>query len=553
MLAAIGLSGCALDRPLHVRVRGDVRVPSPSVIVFFADGVSVDHLDAMLRRRQLPHIREIFIEEGVRVRRAVTSIPSLTYPNAISMLTGRFPSSHGVLGNQWFDPAHGKMEHYTTLATYQNSNKHFDALTIFEVIDDRLTAAVQLHTHRGADLVIEHPMLGGLNWLLGDYMAFDRRGAQSIENIAAYANRAGEWPALTVLYFPGIDEIAHRFGVDSPEYAAALRNLDVQIGRVEEALDRVDLDETTYFVLTSDHGHVRCDGPPFDVAAWLRQETGRPVYYEPDMRSEAARRPGGLAGDEIVLSINASRIAAVHLRSRSGWGTPADAADVVPLAAELARQRHPAVELIAVRQPGGGVRIWTTGGDAVLQRVADGAEEAADAEGKLVATPTSGRKDHWRGDRRNAIYRVRVERGDPLFADGRPELSDVLTAGAQDARTWLAASVDSRYPDLVPQLVEYFRFPRAADILLFASDHGAFDALYESGHGSCLAGDMMIPMFFAGPGLPEGGRIEQARLVDLAPTLLELLGLEDRVDRMGDIDGVSLAERLRSAETADSD
>ena len=61
---------------------------------------------------------------------------------------------------------------------------------------------------------------------------------------------------------------------------------------------------------------------------------------------------------------------------------------------------------------------------------------------------------------------------------------------------------------------------------------------------------MRIPMVFAGPDLPAGGRIETARIVDIAPTVVEWLAGADRLATLREIDGISLLTELRKATTA---
>ena len=56
------------------------------------------------------------------------------------------------------------------------------------------------------------------------------------------------------------------------------------------------------------------------------------------------------------------------------------------------------------------------------------------------------------------------------------------------------------------------------------------------------------PLYFAGPGLPAGGRIDHARLVDVMPTVLDLLGEAARLNEIGPIDGVSIAAELKAAQ-----
>jgi arylsulfatase A-like enzyme len=60
------------------------------------------------------------------------------------------------------------------------------------------------------------------------------------------------------------------------------------------------------------------------------------------------------------------------------------------------------------------------------------------------------------------------------------------------------------------------------------------------------AGDLVVPMIFAGPGIPAARKIGQARIVDLAPTLIEMLNGEKAAAEH--FDGVSLWPQLKNAQ-----
>ena len=62
-----------------------------------------------------------------------------------------------------------------------------------------------------------------------------------------------------------------------------------------------------------------------------------------------------------------------------------------------------------------------------------------------------------------------------------------------------------------------------------------------------MARDMRIPLFFSGPGLPQGAFVDHGRLVDVTPTVLGLLGEADRLNAAGPIDGIDLTDELRRA------
>ncbi len=81
-------------------------------------------------------------------------------------------------------------------------------------------------------------------------------------------------------------------------------------------------------------------------------------------------------------------------------------------------------------------------------------------------------------------------------------------------------------------------------LLVLTSDHG--ESLGEHGEPShsytVYDAALHVPLIIAGPGLPKGQRISNVvGLVDVAPTLLELLGLPE----LADADGVSLAPMIR--------
>ena len=153
--AAMCLPGCAPAGPARIHLGPDVRIPRRSAVIFFVDGLDLTRLDAGITAGELPNIAERFIRGGVRVTNAIASMPSNTYPNTVSLLTGQFPGHHGILGNRWFDRYEARIERYTTAITFQNANEHFRAATLFEMLSDRLTVAVQLHTRRGATVALD--------------------------------------------------------------------------------------------------------------------------------------------------------------------------------------------------------------------------------------------------------------------------------------------------------------------------------------------------------------------------------------------------------------
>ncbi|MCK5272069.1 MAG: hypothetical protein KAJ52_05810, partial [Sedimentisphaerales bacterium] len=99
------------------------------------------------------------------------------------------------------------------------------------------------------------------------------------------------------------------------------------------------------------------------------------------------------------------------------------------------------------------------------------------------------------------------------------------------------------YPDLPVQIVELFDSRRAGDLFIFAADNWDFDPGIIGGHGSVRQVDMRIPMIFAGPKIRPGGRLETARAVDVAPTLIDMIAPERL--KLHNFDGRSLLPAMK--------
>jgi arylsulfatase A-like enzyme len=86
---------------------------------------------------------------------------------------------------------------------------------------------------------------------------------------------------------------------------------------------------------------------------------------------------------------------------------------------------------------------------------------------------------------------------------------------------------------------------RAGQIVLFAAPGWDFGKKELGGHGSVMPSDMNVPYMFAGPGIPKGSSIRTARVVDLMPTVLDMLGCSERLQNMNLFDGKSVLPQLK--------
>jgi arylsulfatase A-like enzyme len=522
---AIFLAGCGFDHPPRVRLDPQVQRPGASVVLITVDGMSVPVMDELLADAALPNVCWM-IDNGVRVQQAVSGCPTVTYSQLTSLLTGRFPGHHGILGNHWFDRYSLTYRDYATTETYRWVDGDFRDPTLYERLRDRMTVSIQCAVRRGATRVVDNWASTGIRWFFQMYDCVDQLMPTRFELVAELANQTGRWPELVHAYFPSTDEVGHRWGRASPQYRAALRNVDRQIGRIRSAVESAGMTDRTFFVLVSDHGHVLVPKQNyFDIAGWLRRARGLAVTETVYRHHAYEARHRFYSTRDAVVVVDGDRMGMVHLRGPHGW-----------------HERPTRLQLARLIEPTAGLRpIWQH--DGVLLAACRGVPEEGETAVELYS-----RWGHSRISARYVggprLYRYDVLSGDALGDWADAGLSASIAAGEHDGSQWFEATAGSLYPDFIVQLVALFDSPRAGDVVLFAADGWDFRPGNRGGHGSILAADLRIPMIFVGPGIAKGRTIPRARLVDVAPTVLHLIRGHGLLDHEPPMDGVDLTSQL---------
>ncbi len=504
IVIAAGSAGCSHDHSPRTFLQPHVQRPETAVVLISVDGLNTATLDAMLAAGELPAIQRL-IDEGVRVETAVSGYPTITYAQFTSIQTGLYAGHHGILGNKWFDRHQLRYRSYGTMFTYRDVNDDFRAPTLYERLSDRVTMNIQNAVFRGVTRTIDNWARAGIRWFFGLLLDVDRLMPSRFEVVRDVANQIGQWPVLIHAYHPAVDEIGHRHGPRSEQYRRAIRNVDRQVARIREAIETAGMTERTCVVFLSDHGFEAVDHH-FDIPRWLRRERGLRVTDRALENEWFEQRFRHFSRFDAVVINGGNRRAAIHLPGPDGWfqrPTPQAIQSLLhpdPATGRPGLIQHPGVELVA--RP-----IDLDGDERVIEL--------------LSRTGRSRIRRRWHDDTK--VYRYDRIDHDALGDWTTGPLETVIAEGWHDGDTWLKATIDSPYPDLMVRMVEMFDSPRAGDIVLFAEDGWDFGSRNRGGHGSITRSDMVIPMIFVGPGIPAGETIPYARLVDIAPTLLHLL------------------------------
>jgi hypothetical protein len=519
---AVLLAGCAADPPLGLELAPDVIRPAKSVVILWADGVDHQRFDELMAAGRLPNIKRVFVDGGVSVESGVDCLPSQTYVNGASMITGQFSGHHGIAGNLWLDRQTFESIYYLTLPTYLDSNRHMVGATMYDLLADHFTLNIHCHTRRGVSQTIDQDGLPALCFVLGAFITSDRLMADRLVQAAAIANQVKRWPSVIMMYCSGVDEIGHHSGPNSPQYLEALENVDHMVGRISEAIRSAGLADRTYFILVSDHGMLpmRHDRT-MHLQQWLRSQRHLGVRCEPLTGWDYNARLRELDRCDVFLAVGSDRAAAIHLRGQRGWTNPPEPAEIEAFVlASPSLIDLPAVDCVVMRAGPDRVNVLSSRGSAVIERQIDG---------------------------RRRLYRVTEQSGDPLDCGQDTRLAAMAASGWHESRKWFEATAQTSHPDFVPQVAEMFDSPRMGDCVLFAADEAAFSQDWLGGHGSCLRRDMHVVQLYAGPDLPAGTSIPCSRLVDVAPTVIGLLGEAGRLKNYPPMDGIDLSGQLKTA------
>jgi predicted AlkP superfamily pyrophosphatase or phosphodiesterase len=222
---------------------GRAASPTSPLILISLDGFRWDYLEKYAA--ETPILRELK-RNGASARGLIPVFPSNTFPNHYTIVTGLYPANHGIVNNDFFDPALGQFFHYNQ-PTIALDPRWWRGEPIWS------TATKQGRKSATAFWVGSDAEINGLRptyWQRFNYsIPFEKR----VDDVIGWLTRpVDERPAVVSFYLEEANGAGHRFGPDSPELAAALRLLDQRIATLLSRLRRENIEPN--LVIVSDHG-----------------------------------------------------------------------------------------------------------------------------------------------------------------------------------------------------------------------------------------------------------------------------------------------------------
>ncbi|MBA2486049.1 MAG: alkaline phosphatase family protein [Nitrospira sp.] len=530
----------------------------------------------------------IVLTKGTAVQQAVTVFPSFTYPSWTSMFTGVYPGAHGITGNNLFFRDRQIARYYTEYhldAIRAQVDKDFfsddinpDIHTLHEYVRDAGGRSIVVHNMltRGSEAI--KPDFDTLwNYQSNQSHAVDENSLwEAVHTLTSLNHKAGSQqptlPSVFTLYFSGLDHMEH-IGQDDPEearlaYLEQIDNLLAQFFGGHQAITRNHFEKPTAkpvqadaiawpgllqspawqhtaILLVSDHGHTPVrwvDALGIEdlnlIFEELSETSGRPFRLEePSLVTHSGlskiRAMWGFIEEgsvssraNIVPTLNGGALG-LHIKPYEGsWSQRPDyTADVKPVLESLLLTMHksqydPEVVLYYTDQryvilP----YTFSNGGIQLLPSL--------EVDKSLLNSPKFP----------DAALRLKG------LASGRPgdpaSAPDVILLADRSRKLTYANKREWRV--LEGLKIENHRH-------------------FRSDHGHLHADESVVPMIFAfggDPGAHPHSTICHASIVDVAPTVLDLLDLLPSYEqaltaRPADLRGHSLKRLIeRSASEAD--
>ncbi|MGK6344020.1 ectonucleotide pyrophosphatase/phosphodiesterase [Chryseobacterium sp. DT-3] len=230
----------------------------PYVIMISTDGFRYDYAKKYNAENLLK-----LSANGVQADAMIPSYPSITFPNHWSLVTGLYPSHHGLIDNFFYD--------YKRKEPYAMSNKKnaedgswYGGTPLWSLAEKQGMVSASLMWVGSASNA------GGIR--PSYYYPYHEKfkPSEKVDKVVNWLKLPEEKrPHFISLYFPEVDGSGHHYGPDSQETENAVHLIDNAIGELVQKVNNLGL-KNVNFIFVSDHGMIKVDGgTPLEIPAIL--------------------------------------------------------------------------------------------------------------------------------------------------------------------------------------------------------------------------------------------------------------------------------------------
>lgn len=223
------------------------------VVLVSLDGFRYDYA----RKYGARHLLAIAAHGASAPEGMIPAYPSLTFPNHYTLVTGLYPEHHGIVGNQFYDPARKETYSYRDPKTATDGS-WYGGTPLWSLAEKQgMRSACFFWPGSEAKIAGERPTY---------YLHYDDHfpDEQRIDQVIAWLKLPPEQrPHFITLYYPNVDHAGHEYGPDSPQTAEAVRHVDTLMGTLEADLKALPL--SIDLIIVSDHGMAKIQGGWIDL------------------------------------------------------------------------------------------------------------------------------------------------------------------------------------------------------------------------------------------------------------------------------------------------
>lgn len=221
---------------------------APPLVLISMDGFRWDYI--ALHPDETPHLRQL-MREGVYARELIPVFPSNTFPNHYAIVTGLYPSAHGIINNRMYDAGLDAVFVSSDPASVGDARWwRGEPIWVTAVKQGRKSACL---FWIGSEAAID-----GIRPTF--WKRFDPKlpFAPRLEELVGWFTLpADQRPSVATFYLEETNSAGHHYGPDSPELVATVKQLDAYIGEIRARLSAAGVQAN--YVVVSDHGMTSCD------------------------------------------------------------------------------------------------------------------------------------------------------------------------------------------------------------------------------------------------------------------------------------------------------
>jgi predicted AlkP superfamily pyrophosphatase or phosphodiesterase len=220
----------------------------PYVVLVSIDAFRWDYIN----RGITPSLSQIK-EEGVSALSLQPSFPSKTFPNHLSIITGMYPESHGIISNSFINLFTGE-KYSMGIDSAVTNGKWYLGEAFWETAKRNGIKTASFYWPGSEILNAEKRP---------DYFKAYKKGTtdnEKLEEVLKWLQLPyAERPHFITVYFEQVDTQTHQFGPDSKEASSVIKEIDSVIARLKGNFTKAGLKDSINLVVLSDHGMTNID------------------------------------------------------------------------------------------------------------------------------------------------------------------------------------------------------------------------------------------------------------------------------------------------------